>query len=229
MREIVLDTETTGFEPNEGDRIVEIGAVELFNHLPTGRTYHQYINPKRNMPEAAFNVHGLSEEFLSDKPVFKDIVQEFIDFIKNSKLVIHNASFDMKFLNAELGWVNRPALPMHQAIDTLAIARRKFPGSPASLDALCRRFGIDNSSRTLHGALLDSEILAEVYLELVGGRQPDLVLSGREVKTTKNGAPSADWRPTPRPKPLASRLSETEKAAHETFIAALGTEALWLK
>ena len=207
MREIVLDTETTGFEPNEGDRIVEIGAVELFNHLPTGRTYHQYINPKRNMPEAAFNVHGLSEEFLSDKPVFKDIVQEFIDFIKNSKLVIHNASFDMKFLNAELGWVNRPALPMHQAIDTLAIARRKFPGSPASLDALCRRFGIDNSSRTLHGALLDSEILAEVYLELVGGRQPDLVLSGREVKTTKNGAPSADWRPTPRPKPLASRLS----------------------
>jgi DNA polymerase-3 subunit epsilon len=229
MREIVLDTETTGFEPNEGDRIVEIGAVELFNHLPTGRTYHQYINPKRNMPEAAFNVHGLSEEFLSDKPVFKDIVQEFIDFIKNSKLVIHNASFDMKFLNAELGWVNRPALPMHQAIDTLAIARRKFPGSPASLDALCRRFGIDNSSRTLHGALLDSEILAEVYLELVGGRQPDLVLSGPEVKTTKNGVSSADWRPTPRPKPLASRLSETEKAAHETFIAALGTEALWLK
>jgi DNA polymerase-3 subunit epsilon len=195
MREIVLDTETTGFEPSEGDRIVEIGAVELFNHLPTGRTYHQYINPKRNMPEAAFNVHGLSEEFLSDKPVFKDIAQEFIDFIKDSKLVIHNASFDMKFLNAELGWVNRPALPMHQAIDTLAIARRKFPGSPASLDALCRRFGIDNSSRTLHGALLDSEILAEVYLELVGGRQPDLVLSGPEVKTTKDGAPSADWRP----------------------------------
>jgi len=229
MREIVLDTETTGFEPNEGDRIVEIGAVELFNHLPTGRTYHQYINPKRNMPEAAFNVHGLSEEFLSDKPVFKDIVQEFIDFIKNSKLVIHNASFDMKFLNAELGWVNRPALPMHQAIDTLAIARRKFPGSPASLDALCRRFGIDNSSRTLHGALLDSEILAEVYLELVGGRQPDLVLSGPEVKTTKDGAPSADWRPEPRPKPLASRLSETEKAAHETFIATLGSDALWLK
>ena len=229
MREIVLDTETTGFEPSEGDRIVEIGAVELFNHLPTGRTYHQYINPKRNMPEAAFNVHGLSEEFLSDKPVFKDIVQEFTDFIKDSKLVIHNASFDMKFLNAELGWVNWPALPMHQAIDTLAIARRKFPGSPASLDALCRRFGIDNSSRTLHGALLDSEILAEVYLELVGGRQPDLVLSGPEVKTTKDGAPSADWRPSPRPKPLASRLSETEKAAHETFIAALGSDALWLK
>ena len=229
MREIVLDTETTGFEPGEGDRIVEIGAAELFNHLPTGRTYHQYINPKRNMPEAAFNVHGLSEEFLSDKPVFKDIAQEFIDFIKDSKLVIHNASFDMKFLNAELGWINRPALPMHQAIDTLAIARRKFPGSPASLDALCRRFGIDNSSRTLHGALLDSEILAEVYLELVGGRQPDLVLSGPEVKTTKDGAPSADWRPALRSNPLASRLSETEKAAHQTFIAALGSDALWLK
>ena len=229
MREIVLDTETTGFEPTEGDRIVEIGAVELFNHLPTGRTYHQYINPERNMPEAAFNVHGLSEEFLSNKPLFKDIAQDFIDFIKDSKLVIHNASFDMKFLNAELKWVNRPALPNNQAIDTLAIARRKFPGSPASLDALCRRFGIDNSSRTLHGALLDSEILAEVYLELVGGRQPDLVLSGPEVKTSADGSPSSDWRPAPRPKPLPSRLSETEKAAHDSFIAALGSDALWTK
>jgi DNA polymerase-3 subunit epsilon len=229
MREIVLDTETTGFEPSEGDRIVEIGAVELFNHLPTGRTYHQYINPERNMPEAAFNVHGLSEEFLSNKPLFKDIAQDFIDFIKDSKLVIHNASFDMKFLNAELKWVNRPALPNNQAIDTLAIARRKFPGSPASLDALCRRFGIDNSSRTLHGALLDSEILAEVYLELVGGRQPDLVLSGPEVKTSADGSPSSDWRPAPRPKPLPSRLSETEKAAHDSFIAALGSDSLWTK
>ena len=229
MREIVLDTETTGFEPSEGDRIVEIGAVELFNHLPTGRTYHQYINPERNMPEAAFNVHGLSEEFLSNKPLFKDIAQDFIDFIKDSKLVIHNASFDIKFLNAELKWVNRPALPNNQAIDTLAIARRKFPGSPASLDALCRRFGIDNSSRTLHGALLDSEILAEVYLELVGGRQPDLVLSGPEVKTSADGSPSSDWRPAPRPKPLPSRLSETEKAAHDSFIAALGSDSLWTK
>ena len=229
MREIVLDTETTGFEPSEGDRIVEIGAVELFNHLPTGRTYHQYINPERNMPEAAFNVHGLSEEFLSTKPLFKDIAQDFIDFIKDSKLVIHNASFDMKFLNAELKWVNRPALPNNQAIDTLAIARRKFPGSPASLDALCRRFGIDNSSRTLHGALLDSEILAEVYLELVGGRQPDLVLSGPEVKTSADGSPSSDWRPAPRPKPLPSRLSETEKAAHDSFIAVLGSDSLWTK
>ena len=229
MREIVLDTETTGFEPSEGDRIVEIGAVELFNHLPTGRTYHQYINPERNMPEAAFNVHGLSEEFLSTKPLFKDIAQDFIDFIKDSKLVIHNASFDMKFLNAELKWVNRPAMPPNQEIAALAISRRKFPGSPASLDALCRRFGIDNSSRTLHGALLDSEILAEVYLELVGGRQPDLVLSGPEVKTSADGSPSSDWRPAPRPKPLPSRLSATEKAAHDSFIAALGSDSLWTK
>ena len=229
MREIVLDTETTGFEPNEGDRIVEIGAVELLNHVPTGRTYHQYINPKRSMPKEAFEVHGLGDDFLRDKPFFADIAQAFVDFVGTDKMIIHNAAFDMKFLNAELGWVNRPLLPMDQALDTLAIARRKFPGSPASLDALCRRFGIDNSSRTLHGALLDSEILAEVYLELVGGRQPDLVLSGPEVKTTKDGAPSADWRPEPRPKPLASRLSETEKAAHEIFIAALGSDALWLK
>ena len=148
MREIVLDTETTGFEPAEGDRIVEIGAVELFGHVPTGRTYHQYINPQRSMPQEAFEVHGLGDEFLADKPVFKDVAQEFVDFVGDATLVIHNAAFDMKFLNAELGWVNRPLLPMDRALDTLAIARRKFPGSPASLDALCRRFSIDNSSRT---------------------------------------------------------------------------------
>ena len=177
MREIVLDTETTGFEPAEGDRIVEIGAIELMNHMPTGRTYHQYINPKRSMPEGAFGIHGIGPDLLvppkdpkpgqvilKDKPVFADVAQKFIDFIGDSKLVIHNAPFDMKFLNAELGWVNLALLPMAQSLDTLAIARKKFPGSPASLDALCRRFGIDNSNRTLHGALLDSEILAEVYL-----------------------------------------------------------------
>ena len=229
MREIVLDTETTGFEPNDGDRIVEIGAVELFNHLPTGRTYHQYINPQRNMPEGAFGVHGLSEEFLSDKPVFKAIAQDFIDFIGGSKLIIHNASFDMKFLNAELGWVNRPPLPKSQAVDTLAVARRKYPGSPASLDALCRRFGINNSSRTLHGALLDSEILAEVYLELIGGRQPDLVMSGSTIKKPVDGAVPQEWRPLPRPTLLSPRLSETEKVAHEIFIATFGSEALWSK
>ena len=183
MREIVLDTETTGFEPAEGDRIVEIGAVELIGHIPTGRTYHQYINPKRSMPKEAFEVHGLGDEFLADKPVFSDIASAFLDFIGDAQLVIHNASFDMKFLNAELSWVNLPLIAMERAVDTLAIARRRFPGSPASLDALCRRFGIDNSARTLHGALLDSEILADVYLELIGGRQPDFALSASQAQT----------------------------------------------
>ncbi|WP_375260134.1 DNA polymerase III subunit epsilon, partial [Citreimonas sp.] len=150
MREIVLDTETTGFEPDQGDRIVEIGAVELMNHVPTGRTYHQYINPQRAMPAEAFAVHGLGDDFLCDKPLFHEIVDEFRAFIDGAKLVIHNAAFDVKFLNAELGWCKRPALPVDCAIDTLDIARRRFPGSPASLDALCRRFGIDNAARTLH-------------------------------------------------------------------------------
>lgn len=145
MREIVLDTETTGFEPAEGDRIVEIGAVELQGHMPTGRTYHQYINPERSMPKGAFEVHGLGDDFLRDKPKFATIAQDFLDFIGDARLVIHNAAFDMKFLNAELGWVNKPKIPMDRALDTLAIARKRFPGSPASLDALCRRFGIDNA------------------------------------------------------------------------------------
>ena len=228
MREIVLDTETTGFEPLDGDRIVEIGAVELMGHVPTGRTYHQYINPQRAMPQEAFAVHGLGDEFLADKPVFAEIAQSFVDFVGDAKLVIHNASFDMKFLNAELGWVNRPLLPMDQAIDTLAIARRKFPGSPASLDALCRRFGIDNSARTLHGALLDSEILAEVYLELIGGRQPDFALSaGPRAGSTNTQAEV--WRPAPRPTPLPSRLTNGEAAAHDAFVNALGDGALWRK
>ena len=156
MREIVLDTETTGFDPQSGDRIVEIGAVELVRHMPTGNTYHQYINPERSMPDDAFQVHGLGDDFLRDKPVFKAIAQDFLDFIGDAKLVIHNAAFDIKFLNAELGWLGLPAIPWDQAIDTLAIARKKFPGSPASLDALCRRYGIDIAARTLHGALLDS-------------------------------------------------------------------------
>lgn len=228
MREIVLDTETTGFEPGEGDRIVEIGAVELIRHVPTGRTYHQYINPKRSMPEEAFAVHGLGDEFLADKPVFADIAQAFVDFVGDAKMVIHNAAFDMKFLNAELGWVNRPLLPMDQAIDTLMIARRKFPGSPASLDALCRRFGIDNSSRTLHGALLDSEILAEVYLELIGGRQPDFALA-TDNRTNATVGSSDAWRPAPRPQPLQSKLKNEEAAAHTAFVDSLGDGALWKK
>lgn len=226
MREIVLDTETTGFEPEQGDRIVEIGAVELFNHVPTGKTYHQYINPERAMPQEAFEVHGLSDDFLRDKPVFADVAQAFIDFIGDARLVIHNAAFDMKFLNAELSWVQHPQIPFDRAVDTLAIARRKYPGSPASLDALCRRFGIDNSSRRLHGALLDSEILAEVYLELIGGKQPDFGLNVSQTRSDA-GADMSEWRPKPRPAPLASRLSESEKAAHAAFVEKLGDAALW--
>lgn len=228
MREIVLDTETTGFDPSTGDRIVEIGCVELLNHMPTGRTYHQYINPARSMPQGAFEVHGLGDEFLADKPLFKEIGQQFLDFIGDSKLVIHNASFDMKFLNAELGWMKLPLLPWEQALDTLAIARKKFPGSPASLDALCRRFGIDNASRTLHGALLDSEILAEVYLELIGGRQPDFGLSATAVVAGSDGD-SANWRPQARANPLPSRLTEDEEKAHKEFVAKMGDDALWAK
>lgn len=228
MREIVLDTETTGFDPEEGDRIVEIGAVELSGYVPTGRTYHQYINPERSMPNEAFEVHGLGDDFLSDKPVFKRIGQEFLDFVGDAKLVIHNAAFDMKFLNAELGWAGLPTLPMDRAIDTLAIARKKFPGSPASLDALCRRFGIDNSSRTLHGALLDSEILADVYLELIGGRQPDFGLN-TDQSGRGGGAADADWRPRPRPEPLPPRITAEEAAAHAEFVEGLGDDALWKK
>lgn len=241
MREIVLDTETTGFEPSEGDRIVEIGAIELLNHMPTGRTYHQYINPMRSMPSGAFEIHGIGPDILEppraaekgevtlkDKPVFADIAQAFVDFVGDARLVIHNAAFDMKFLNAELGWVNRPLLPMDQSLDTLAIARKKFPGSPASLDALCRRFGIDNSNRTLHGALLDSEILAEVYLELIGGRQPDLVLAGNPSVKAGDTAQS-DWRPMPRPTPLGSKINAAEAEAHTAFIESLGDDALWNK
>ncbi len=239
MREIVLDTETTGFDPESGDRIVEIGAVELWNHVATGETYHVYINPERGMPEEAFGVHGIGPDLLEtprppekgevtlkDKPVFAKVGQGFRDFIGDAKLVIHNASFDMKFLNAELKWMGLPPIPMDQALDTLAIARKRFPGSPASLDALCRRFNIDNSNRVLHGALLDSEILAEVYLELIGGRQPDFGLS----TSAASGAGGADdWRPTPRATPLPSRITEDERAAHKAFVEKLGESALWTR
>ncbi len=224
MREIVLDTETTGFDPETGDRIVEIGAVELSGHVPTGRTYHEYINPERSMPDDAFAVHGLGDAFLSDKPKFAEIGRAFLDFIGDAKLVIHNAAFDMKFLNAELSWMKAPLIPDDRAIDTLAIARRKFPGSPASLDALCRRFAIDNSSRTLHGALLDSEILAEVYLELIGGRQPDFALATQAIEKKGDAGP---WRPGARPRPLAPRLTEEERAAHAEFTGKLGDASLW--
>ena len=227
MREIVLDTETTGLDPETGDRIVEIGAVELQGHIATGRTYHQYINPERDVPQGAVDVHGLTADFLSDKPVFAQIAADFLEFIGDAKLVIHNAAFDMKFLNAELKWQKMAQIPYDRAIDTLEIARKKFPGSPASLDALCRRYGIDNSARTLHGALLDSEILADVYLELIGGRQPGLVLTtSGDLGTGENGAA---WKPKPRPVPLPSRLTKAEAEAHAAFVAAMGDKALWSK
>lgn len=227
MREIVLDTETTGFDPESGDRIVEIGAVELIGHMPTGKTYHEYIDPERAMPDEAFQVHGLGDDFLRGKPKFAQVGQSFLNFIGDAKLVIHNAAFDIKFLNAELKWMGLPQIPWEQAIDTLAIARKKFPGSPASLDALCRRFGIDNGARTLHGALLDSEILADVYLELIGGRQPDFALSNQPQAVA--GAPSTEWSALPRPNPLPSRLSQEEAAAHAEFISKLGDDPLWSK
>ncbi|MCL4675139.1 MAG: DNA polymerase III subunit epsilon [Pararhodobacter sp.] len=226
MREIVLDTETTGLDPFDGHRLVEIGAVELFNHMPTGNTYHQYINPERAMPAEAFAIHGLGDDFLRAQPRFAQIADAFLEFVTGAKLVIHNAAFDLRFLNAELGWINKPPLPTEGVVDTLALARHRYPGSPASLDALCRRFGIDNASRSLHGALLDSEILAEVYLELMGGRQPDFVLSPQSAR--KTASPTAGtWRPRPRPEPLAPRLTDAERDAHQRFVENLGKDAIW--
>lgn len=227
MREIVLDTETTGIKPEEGHRIVELGAVELVNHVATGRVYHQYINPRRDMPAEAFNIHGLSAEFLSAHPVFEQVARDFIDFLGDAKLVIHNAEFDMRFMNAEFGWAGLPVLPMARAVDTLAIARKRFPGSPNTLDALCRRFGVDNSGREKHGALLDSELLAEVYLELIGGRQPDFGLATAGGAARGPAAPTADWTPPPRPRPLPARVTQAEAEAHAAFVAELGENALW--
>ena len=229
MNEVFLDTETTGLETSQDHRIIEIGCVELVNRKLTGKHYHQYINPERTMPNEAFQVHGLGDDFLRDKPVFSSIASDFVEFIADSKLVIHNASFDMRFLNAELSWVKRPHIPLERALDTLAIARKKFPGSPASLDALCRRFGIDNNARTLHGALLDSEILAEVYLELKGGRQPGLIfkqdqLASNDLETTHT---SIAARPR-RPASLSSRLTQAEESAHKDFIKNLSAPSKWL-
>lgn len=227
MREIVLDTETTGIDPKDGHRIVEIGAVELFNYTPTGVTYHQYINPLRSMPAEAFAVHGLGDDFLSAQPVFDDIVEEFLQFLGDARMIIHNAAFDMRFINAELARVNRPALPSARAFDTLTLARKKFPGSPASLDALCRRFGVDNAAREKHGALLDSEILAEVYLELIGGRQPDFGLAVQSRNTSQLEDPT--WRPQRRPTPLPPRITDVEIEAHEKVVAKLGDAAIWAR
>lgn len=225
VREIILDTETTGLDPATGDRIVEIGAVELFNHLPTGRTFHVYINPERDMPKEAEAVHGLSSAFLKDKPVFSAIAQDFLEFIGDDVLIIHNASFDMAFINAELGFLRRPSIPPERVVDTLHMARQKHPGAANSLDALCRRYAIDNSRRTKHGALLDSELLAEVYLELIGGRQTALILDSSVTKKVATSAVPQAARE--RPVPLPPRLTEEERAAHAAFVARLGDNALW--
>lgn len=217
MKEIVLDTETTGMDPAQGDRIIEIGAVELFNHLPTGNTLQLYINPERDIPAEATAVHGITNEFVADKPVFSQIYSEFLEFIEDGKLIIHNAEFDMKFLNAELSKVGHKALGWSNVVDTLAIARKKFPGSPANLDALCRRFGIDNTSRTYHGALLDSELLAEVYLELLGGRQHGLSLATDHVKAGENAQSKLTAKRVFR-EPRHFEPSTEELTAHEVFL-----------
>lgn len=226
IREIILDTETTGLNPASGDRVVEIGAIELLNHLPTGRTFHAYINPERDMPSEAESVHGLSSAFLKDKPVFAQIAQDFIDFIGDATLVIHNASFDIGFLNAELGYLNRPHIPPERVIDSLHLARMKHPGAQNSLDALCRRYSIDNSKRTKHGALLDSELLAEVYLELIGGRQTALVLDTQVRKRTIEIANPKAVNLN-RPYPLPSRITPAELEAHQLFVKELGENAVW--
>jgi len=223
MREIVLDTETTGFHALGGDRLVEIGGIEMINHVPTGESYHVYINPERLVPMEAQRVHGLTDEFLADKPVFAEVVDGFLEFIGDAQLVIHNADFDMSFLNAELGRLGLKPIPMVRATDTLAIARRRFPGAQASLDALCRRFGIDNSGRTLHGALLDAQLLAEVWLEMCGGREPGLAISTSIEITETTVTIERIARP---PRPHAP--TEAELAAHLVFIQGLA-DPMWLK
>ncbi len=226
MREIVLDTETTGLSPAEGHRIVEIGAVELLNHLPTGKVYHVYLNPERDMPREAEAVHGLSSVFLKDKPLFAQQADAFLEFIQDSKLIIHNASFDMGFINAELGYTNRLAIPAAQVTDTLAMARRTHPMGPNSLDALCKRFGIDNSKRTKHGALLDAELLADVYLEMIGGKQTNFGLMENR-STTKITIAVSNTQYTQRPHTLHPRLNADDEARHSMAIATLGDGALW--
>lgn len=229
MREIVLDTETTGLEPSQGHRIIEIGCIELKNRTPTGGRYHTYLNPERDVPEESQRITNLSTEFLLDKPLFADAVDAFLEFIGDSPLVIHNAEFDLKFLNAELGRANKPKLGPGRAIDTMLIARRKFPGSPASLDALCRRFDISLEERKSkgHGALLDVELLGQVYLELSGGRQPGLELLATDG-VAGGRADAGAHKPLPlRAQPLPSRLTDDERARHEAAVASLGASAIW--
>lgn len=230
MREIVFDTETTGFDPRTGDRVVEIGCVELVNHIVSGQTFHVYINPERSMPRSAFEVHGLSDEFLADKPKFAAIADGFLAFVGDARLVAHNAEFDFKFINAEFARLGLPPLGPDRMVDTLALAKRRHPAGPNSLDALCSRYGIDNSRREKHGALLDSELLAEVYVELLGGRQAALGLVTEEPgrgRRADGSLPSGRSGPRVRPAPLVSRLSEAEWSAHQAFVAKMGEKALW--
>ncbi len=225
MREIVLDTETTGLDPLRGDRLVEIGCVEMVNHMPTGQTFHIYLNPERDMPQEAFAVHGLSAEFLADKPLFAAVAEDFLIFIGDAPLIIHNASFDIGFINAELDRVKRAAIPRDRLVDTLTLARRKHPGVSNRLDDLCSRYAIDNSRRTKHGALLDAELLAEVYIDLIGARQSQLILAAETPRSF--GAGQADAPRRQREAPLAPRISEADVAAHAAFVATLGGTPIW--
>jgi DNA polymerase-3 subunit epsilon len=225
MREIVLDTETTGLDPYQGHRLVEIGCIELVNRIPSGQTFHSYLNPEREVPEEALAVHGLSVEFLRDKPLFSEVADEFLAFIGDAPLVAHNALFDLGFLNAELERAGRALVPRERLVDTLLLARRKHPAGPNRLDDLCARYGIDNSRRTKHGALLDAEILAEVYLELIGARQAQLILV--EASAGAAGTAAGGVQVRARPLPLASRLTADERAAHLAFVATLGDGAIW--
>lgn len=224
MREVVLDTETTGLDPADGHRVIEVGCVELMDHVPTGATFQRYLHPDRSVPVESQRVHGLTDEFLADKPRFAAIASELLDFLGDAPLVIHNASFDLKFLNAEFSRVAFPAIPLARAIDTIDIAKTKLPGARYSLDELCKRFGIDLSSRSKHGALLDAELTARVYLELIGGRQARLKLSPAEIAAEAIRQTAARIRP----RALASRISEAEAEAHAAFVAGeLGTDAVW--
>ena len=223
MREIVFDTETTGLDPYQGDRLVEIGCVELLNGFPTGNSFHFYLNPERDMPEAAFNVHGLSAEFLKDKPLFADICEDFLTFVADAPLIAHNAMFDLGFINAELERCKRPLLQRERLVDTLMLARRRYPAGPNSLDHLCARFSIDTSRRTKHGALLDAELLAEVYVELTGKRQARLGLIDAPIAVAQEVVVTLRIRPAP----LASRITDAELEAHRAFVATLGEKAIW--
>ena len=227
MREIVLDTETTGLKPEEGHRIIEIGALEMINHVPTGKTLHLYINPERDIEADAIAIHGITNERVANEPVFADIADQFLEFIGDAKMVIHNARFDMGFINAELERLGRPPLPLDQAIDTLDMARRRFPGGQASLDALCRKFNIDNSHRELHGAMIDTDLLAYVYIELIGVKQPGLSLAGPDQQPAPTATTTAETVKTQRePRPHAPQPHELE--AHKAFVATL-KEPLWDK